>query len=114
MNAPLLRKVAKRIKENPENYDQMTYCGTTCCIAGHVGIILNKKFPVGIPYDLQDVWVEEIRLEMGLSHKQWDSLCVSADEWPEEFADRWIKGIDRKSKAQVAHDRIMHLIKTGE
>lgn len=28
----------------PERYDQGSYCGTACCIAGHVAFRLNPKF----------------------------------------------------------------------
>jgi hypothetical protein len=37
-----LFQIAKaRILKNPAKYDQRTYCGTPCCIGGHIDIVLN-------------------------------------------------------------------------
>lgn len=36
----LLSQVKERIKATPTQYNQTTYCGTNCCIAGHIDVIL--------------------------------------------------------------------------
>ena len=37
----LLETVKQRILEHPGDYDQATFCGTACCIAGHIDVVLN-------------------------------------------------------------------------
>ena len=32
----ILKEVANRIEEHPEKYNQTSWCGTACCIAGHI------------------------------------------------------------------------------
>lgn len=39
----ILREVEKRILRRPDKYDQTTWCGTSCCIAGHIAIVAGAK-----------------------------------------------------------------------
>ena len=36
----LMRMTRDRILDNPSQYDQGEYCGTVCCIAGHMDILM--------------------------------------------------------------------------
>jgi hypothetical protein len=109
MNKPLLRKVAKRIKDNPELYNQDCYCGSVCCIAGHAVLIHDKNQPFG--FGAIPARAKEILL---LNEKQFQSSCVFVSMWPYPYKERYRKAKTAKGQAKVAHDRIMHLIKTGE
>ncbi len=37
----ILEEVKRRIRENPESYTQQSFCGSQCCIAGHIDAIIN-------------------------------------------------------------------------
>lgn len=37
----ILEAVKDSIRKNPNTYNQEDFCGTTCCIAGHIDIIVN-------------------------------------------------------------------------
>lgn len=39
----ILEEVKRRITAKPESYDQGDWCGTTCCIAGHIVAVCNLK-----------------------------------------------------------------------
>lgn len=41
--AALLRRVRDRILANPKKYDQDRWCGTECCIAGHIAVEAGAK-----------------------------------------------------------------------
>jgi hypothetical protein len=114
MNKPLLRKVAKRIKENPEKYDQLSYCDTRCCIAGHAALIIKKPLVKNNQGRVGQKNLDEIRKTLGLSQEQWRTTCSMAGVWPQKFREAYFNAGGRRERAQVAHDRILHLIKTGE
>lgn len=38
VNVPLLQQVLDHITDNPETWDQTDWCGTSCCVAGHVAL----------------------------------------------------------------------------
>lgn len=37
----ILEQVKQRITHDPATYQQTSFCGTQCCIAGHIDVILN-------------------------------------------------------------------------
>jgi len=37
----ILEQVKARIIAHPETYNQNSFCGTECCIAGHIDVIIN-------------------------------------------------------------------------
>lgn len=39
----VLEAVKLRIAADATSYDQNTYCGTVCCIAGHIDIVVNGE-----------------------------------------------------------------------
>jgi hypothetical protein len=107
MNKPLLRKVAKRIKEHPETYNQHEWCGTQCCIAGNAVWVHDGN--------LSNLRTSSTRAKkvLKISYEQAENLFYSGN-WPEPFKTKFLDAETQEDEAQVAHDRIMHLIKTGE
>ena len=47
MNKEPAYRALDYIKSHPEKWDQDNYCGTACCIAGHVVLLEDGEFPVG-------------------------------------------------------------------
>ncbi len=37
----ILEEVKARITEKPGDYNQKSFCGTGCCIAGHIDVVVN-------------------------------------------------------------------------
>ena len=111
MNKALLKAVAERIIARPENYNQNQFCGTVCCIAGHVALMTGIDID---PYKDYFSSLRKIQQLLELTNKQWGDLCLFAFYWPKEFADKWENTVEPAGRAQVAYDRIMHMIRTGE
>lgn len=42
----IMQKVKSAIRRDPDSYDQMNFCGTACCIAGHVDLVANGRVAV--------------------------------------------------------------------
>lgn len=101
--------MAKRILANPEKYEQAEWCGTACCIAGHACQIDNAE---------ESAHEGPVRLRakdlLDLSREQFDALCLRAVYWPEPFATKFAWATSKEDRAQIAHDRIMHMVNTGE
>ncbi len=38
-----LTEVKRRITANPDSYDQAEWCGTACCIAGHLCAVVGRR-----------------------------------------------------------------------
>ncbi len=117
MNKTLLRKVAKRILRYPERYNQDNLCGTCSCIAGHALWIHDRK-PPPLPRDAFMVEDHQKKLArafklLGLTRRQWWVTCFAPCRWPAPYWDRYFLSTSDQQRAQVAHDRIMHLIETG-
>ena len=116
LNVRLLRRVARRLLADPRRYDQSLYffrsstCGATGCIAGWA-VHLSEDTAAG----LNSFYARASRL-LGLSEDQANNLFSRYPErgWPQPFAARWSRAKSRRGQAQVAHDRIEHLIATGE
>jgi hypothetical protein len=44
VNVPLLRRALDEITEKPETWDQGVWCGSACCLAGHVVALDGWEF----------------------------------------------------------------------
>ena len=110
MNVRLLRKVQRAIVANPEEYDQSSYCGTACCIAGWA-VRLNDKIS-----SLNGRWPGEVSAEakslLKLDTDQYERLCAFASGWPDKYAVAYYSAETKKKRARVAFLRINHFIKT--
>lgn len=135
LNKELLIAVRDRILADPAGYDQSNFCGTTCCIAGHVAKLhdethgtqwfseLNTSF-ISNAFDALgrfELALERIRLVMGLTEIQWRNLCESTLLWPSPFdmrfslAEAALGSRSRRirARAKIAAERIDYLIETG-
>jgi hypothetical protein len=139
--ARLLRKVAKHILEEPNRYDQndvISYgkpgeayknwnrpleeskskfpaCGTVACIGGWLNILTSKRRPhvlAGLPLrkltTLLGVTESQIRRLIAYTYAKDDA------PWPERFRKAYDSAKTPRQRANVAHQRIEHFIKTGE
>lgn len=123
MNKPLLLEVAKYILKYPKKYDQMELCGSPCCIGG-LSIFfknpklfkeLSKHHGNNVAGSWSGKWHSESQYLLDLTDNQFDRLCKSSVYWPAKFSNLYdANSHDYKKRAKVAHDRIIHLIKTGK
>lgn len=113
MNVELLRKIAAVIQEKPSKFD-MVYlhsdregepsdrdCGTSHCIAGWAGVLLDK-----------DIGNGNFRRVARCSEKA-ESRLLFDENWPEPFRSRYQKAKQRRTRAKVAAARIEHFIATN-
>jgi hypothetical protein len=43
VNVELLKRTLEFIEANPKEWDQKTWCGTSCCFAGHAAILAGSR-----------------------------------------------------------------------
>ncbi len=84
-NNELYTKVLEKIKANPQEWCQLSWCGTSCCFAGHTAILAGYKMQKPdedgdtsmkvIARNGRRVWVDEVAADkLGLNHVQKDWL----------------------------------------
>lgn len=122
MNTELLLAVKAAILEHPEKYDQDSFCGTECCIAGWALNIANPVMGArreqGISavsmneQNWNDYW-EVARKNMGLGCRQMAILCACAPDWPSVFRHGYESATDAEQRATVGAARIDHFIATN-
>ncbi len=87
-NNDLYSQVLNKIKASPAEWDQASWCGTSCCFAGHAGALVgytNKVYADGSismimvdPVTKEEKWVDELATErLGLTPAQADYLFES-------------------------------------
>lgn len=118
MNKPLLRKIASYVEEHPRQYNQGSWCGTSCCIAGHAlvlsGVITRKVIVSGgglgtirVGYDLWNVGQEAQEI---LGIDKFAAADLFAGSWMVDLEDLPTK----KAKATAAAKLIRKFIRTGK
>lgn len=100
MNISLLLAVRERILTHPETYSQARFCGTPCCIAGHIVYIADGNIHNSDHRDLQ------ARAEQLLGTSPGLLFCCSC-YWPTKF-----QTLDCKVSAPVAAEAIIDFIIT--
>lgn len=117
MNVELLQQVKEAILAKPEKYDQDTFCGTECCIAGWALTIANPvlgaKLVPGTPQLSWDVLWSAARQSIGLTPLQMGNLCGCAEDWPSDFAAQYDAATTPEGRARVGAARIDHFIANG-
>lgn len=117
----ILKNVADIIESEPKKYDQDNWCGTSCCIAGHIVFSQGAK-----RIKSQDFFVKfnnKERRVLSLAYKllgiknnvKIDKLFGPYPElyWEDKWALQYSKAKNRKEKAAVAADYIRkHIIPT--
>lgn len=111
MNKPLLNKVKKFIRENPEKLNMHAFgradgCG---CIAHHAMAIRHNTSPANAFY--RD-WVAEAEDLLDLTPFERKSLFYVVN-WPEEFSQPYREGT-QEQKAETTIRRINHFMRTGK
>jgi len=114
MNVKLLKKVRDYIAKHPEKYDQSTWCGTACCIAGHavaLGRAATRKEvdhrligSVSLSIDAQQLLQLEPSQAHRLFHSSWENVAYG----------RFRVDFDMPpgKRARIAVRRINHFIRT--
>lgn len=104
----LLEEVKRRITADPGKYNQNTYCGTTCCIAGHIDVILNgPERHVSRPPSAAIEQISAVALEaLGEPEDIWlfaqpmENVDVDEDwEEEEDCVDYWPRDLSWEYKA---------------
>lgn len=120
MNVDLMLKVADHIERNPENYCQMNWCGTACCIAGHavvLGDASQRNLIFNTPsYGKVDVPVGEARLTipdyarllLDIDELLAHTLFSSSSVWPPDF--QFDSTADRAQHARKAVGFLRYLV----
>lgn len=124
MNIKLLKQIQNQILSNPKDFIMGNWtCGTAACIGGWAVCITNHKQPLEVQNG-PDVGRDAAKL-LELTDEQEIKLFYP-EEWPQQFSNRWQqlqcerrRRMDLKKDyllllAQVAVDRIQHLIDTGK
>lgn len=126
INVDLLLQVADHIREEPKRLDMSTWiqrwdpaaggppCGTSACIAGWAAMLAaNDRSEYG---GLPAGYAAE---KIGLTADE-EKVIFYSSRWPREFregyANAW-RGREANPfqiKAEIAAQRILHFIKTGE
>lgn len=116
----VLEQVKKRIRKNPSSYDQNSFCGTICCIAGHIDIVVNglrahvkRKISYEIPRICgsaigcdKDHWLFgpiQTSEELELKDEDYDP---SDRLWTPDLSDKYANDSSAKSRAAVACEAI--------
>ena len=117
----LLEEVKRRIVADPGKYDQNTYCGTSCCIAGHIDVILNgseKHISRGINTgdaidqiasialealgEPEDIWLFAQPMDVTDGSDDWDNEEISTDCWPVDLSQEYEDATSAAERAAVA------------
>lgn len=63
----ILKEVADKIEKHPKSYDQTNWCGTACCIAGHI-VTSNPNakyvFSSNFIYGRKDYFVPDLAIKL--------------------------------------------------
>ena len=91
----ILEEVKRRITKAPETYSQTNFCGTPCCVAGHIDCILNGEEE----HERRNLglwnWLQDRNFEA--THGEINKIAASALGVQ---VDHWIfNGIDEKLNA---------------
>jgi hypothetical protein len=128
MNIPLLQKTRDAILAEPIKFNMCNWflwesespCKTSACIAGHGYAIVKQIMSLREARDNAEGKIQPIQyrmqFEFGLTDDQTETLFFD-EEWPNPFRDDYSDAVrlqDRIKMAQVAADRIDHLIETGK
>lgn len=123
-----LKHLAELVVKQHKHFDMKNWCGSTGCIAGfaivefgevpHRSVIEGlRKLDENTGHLLEKTgyldcgdWAQKL---LGLTDDQSERLFRSCN-WPPSFDGRYEHANSTKESAQVAAERIYHLIETGE
>lgn len=110
MNVKLLKQVRDYIIAHPDSYNQGSWCGTKCCIAGHAAVLSGKVSREAVDAEALSAVVDGAQSALRLSALQADRLFM---DWPDQFPWASASDIpDGAERSRIAADRINHFIKT--
>lgn len=113
MNIGLLLEVRDRILAHPENYNQGSFCGTVCCIAGHMVFAADGKYVEHEPADgflMSSYRVRDRAAE--LLGTDPNGLFGTGIIWPPEHYGALFGATTPRERAQAAADAIIDFIIT--
>lgn len=114
----------RSVPPNPDGIEN--YCGTTACLAGHIGLALGlppKKHIRKVDID-NAPRAKRLRLSSGhvsdiaakvlhLSSNEQDRLFI-VDDWPYRFKRNYNRAASNKGRAGAMVARLRHYVETGE
>jgi hypothetical protein len=115
----LLEEVKRRIVSNPFNYNQNTFCGTVCCVAGHIDCVVNgaevhNARPARSSFRVVD---NEATAALGEASSPWlfgqvrdaleeDDAEDDPDYWPLDLSIKYVDADGAEERAAVACEAI--------
>lgn len=127
LNFALLRRIIKKIKTNPEAYDQHVWgrkdsearCGTAACIAGWAANLDGKKTLEQLrrnPKSVQKIATKSLGLYVNdYELDEVDALFDGTPKWswPTPFGSAYERAISVEERANVAVQYLKRIISTG-
>ncbi|HWB15947.1 MAG TPA: hypothetical protein VG538_06020 [Vicinamibacterales bacterium] len=117
---PVVIAVVRQVQREltPENYDQRQWCGTACCIAGHIERVARQVCPDRL---VGDTHCERAAEVLGIDADLADGNLFDASpylSWPAPFSDDWDDTMDQFDRDEwrvaIARRRLDYFLETGE
>src|SRR5690242_6818683 len=122
-NKRLLLKIAERIENIPQSYDQNTWrdrdsrspCGAVACLAGEIVICSERTIEKGLVklFEIGSVWSAAQDLA-GLTDSEANNLFLDVEDWPSQFSRRYLGAKTQRGRANVAAALLRYLAAGGE
>jgi hypothetical protein len=121
----LVRRVQARL--TPENYDQTVFCGSACCLAGHLRAVAAVHHPdpqvraYANRLNNNSAGTNELAADLlGLQVDAGLFSAYPAVRWPPSFAREWGESDDGllddvlARRVDIARRRLDYFLETGE
>ena len=116
----ILFVVANRIKKYPENYNQKFWCGTACCIAGHIVQANKSAKPIygnsfryrKLSYSVDFLAKKFLHLDTDELNDFFNDVFHTSAElhWPKKYALQLQRAKSNERKAEITHNFIKDYI----
>ena len=90
MNVENLRTLAHELRADPDTFDQRSWCGTACCIAGHAAAM--SGYEPRHDFDWEGVEAAA-RGWLDLPGRDAYVLYATAQSWPQPFKERFLTAV---------------------
>lgn len=118
----ILNDVADKIEANPKRYDQHNWCGTNCCIAGHIvfnaGAKRIKYEDSNVKFKNEVCDVSDLAIRLLMNGDRISNIDIIYNlfksnpsfYWRPKWAKQWDKAATREEQAKIAADYIRKYI----
>jgi hypothetical protein len=83
----ILEEVKRRIVADPASYNQQNYCGSVCCIAGHIDILLRGSRAHKESSDKNPCMIWIVAEDFIGERDPW--LFSGVESWPHDLGLAW-------------------------